>query len=282
MKVKSLFFIACVAFCIPLWGQEVRKVEVFGGYSYLNADFNDVTSRQNFNGWEFSIAGNFNKWFAAEGGVSGYYKTLYGVNVRDYAYLAGPRINLRPLFLHALIGGDHLSGSESELSASQDSLAAAFGGGIQLPFSRQFSIRTSVDYVLSRHNILGGPSVTQNHVRASIGLVYSFGNSSPSIAQPSAPARIVRSAMAIPALGLQAATRENGGAEIVEIIPNGVAALSSLRVGDVINSVDGKAIKSPMDLAAEFTARGPGDRVTLGVLVHGYWQSETTIVLPGH
>jgi hypothetical protein len=280
MRGTFLFLAAAFVLCISLWGQDVPKVEVFGGYSYLNADFNDLISRQSFNGWELSVAGNFNKWFAVEGGVSGYYKTLYGANVSDYAYLAGPRINLRPLFLHALIGGDHLTGSDSGLSASQDSLAAAFGGGIQWPFSRQFSIRTSVDYVLSRHNILGGPSVTQNNVRASIGLVYSFGGLARNSQQTAAPARFSRSAMPIPVLGLQAATRESGGAEIIEIIPNGIAALSSLRVGDVINSVDGKVIKSPMELAAELSSHSPGDKVTLGVMVRGYWQSETVVIFP--
>jgi hypothetical protein len=33
------------------------------------------------------------------------------VDVHDYSYLAGPRVNFRPVFVHALIGGDHLTGS---------------------------------------------------------------------------------------------------------------------------------------------------------------------------
>ena len=99
--------------------------------------------------------------------MSGYYKTLSGINVSDYSYLAGPRINFKPLFVHALVVGDHLRGAVSGGSASQDGLAAAVGGGLQWPLVRHISVRVSADYVLSRHNILSGPSVTQNIVRAS-------------------------------------------------------------------------------------------------------------------
>ena len=165
---------------------DVPKAEVYVGYSYLNIDTNNLTSRQSANGWEASVSGNFNTCLAAEFAVGGHYKT-YGVtvlgtgtiNVRvtDYSYLAGPRINFRPLFVHALFGGDHLTGSVVGFSASQDSFAGVVGGGMQFPFTQLLSIRTSADYALSRHNIFGGSSVGQNNFRASVGIVYNFGGS---------------------------------------------------------------------------------------------------------
>jgi hypothetical protein len=110
----------------------------------VNIDINDLSSRQNANGWELAVTGSFNKWFAVEGDGSGYYKS-FGVNVAvnefetasatakvtDYSYAAGPRINLRPVFVHVLFGGNHLTGSLSGVSASQDGLAAlaALSGG---------------------------------------------------------------------------------------------------------------------------------------------------------
>src|SRR6266852_3972493 len=129
------------------------RADVFGGYSYLNLDTNGLSSRQNANGWEASVSGNFNKWFAAEADVSGYYKNydVLGVNVavRDYSYVAGPRINFKPMFVHALVGGDHLTGGALGLSAAQDSPAGGFGGGVQGRVSRRFSFRASADYVFS-------------------------------------------------------------------------------------------------------------------------------------
>lgn len=166
------------------------RLEVFGGYSYLNIDTNGLTSRQSANGWEASISGDLNRWFAVEGDFSGYYKTypfdlsLLGlstvnVSVHDYSYLGGPRINFRPIFLHALIGGDHLTGSALGFSASQDSFAAAFGGGVQWKVAPRWAVRASGDYVLTHHNIFGIPGVTysQNNFRASAGIVYTFGGS---------------------------------------------------------------------------------------------------------
>jgi hypothetical protein len=145
--------------------QEFPKAEMYGGYSYVNIDTNGVTSRQSANGWEAAASGNFNKWLGVEADVAGYYKT-YGVSglgdvkATDYSYGAGPRINFRPLFMHALIGGDHLTGSLNGVSESQDSLAGAFGGGVEWPISTHLSARGSVDYVFTRHNIFGGPSFT--------------------------------------------------------------------------------------------------------------------------
>ncbi len=169
------------------FGQGVPRAEIFGGYSYLNVDTNGLTSRQSFNGWESSVSGNFNKWLAAEANVSGYYKTynvdlgsllpgaVLNVSVHDYGFLGGPRINVRPVFFHALLGVDRLTASALGFSASQNSFAAAFGGGGQWKVSPQWAVRTSADYVLTRHNTFGGPRVTQNNIRVSAGVVFRFG-----------------------------------------------------------------------------------------------------------
>jgi len=259
------------------------RADLFGGYSYLNIDTNGLTSsRQNGNGWESSISGNFNKWFAAEASVNGYYKaySVLGANlaVSDYSYAAGPRFNFKPIFIHALLGGDHLSAQALGISESQDGLVGAFGGGIQWRFARQLSLRTSADYVFSRHNILGGPSVTQNNFRASVGLVYSFGTTRSRRTQlghvtPQA------TGLLIPSLGVTVATADNGGAEITDEAPSGIATLAGLHSGDVINVLDGKPIKTAMELAAEVSSRAPGSTVRLGYMVRGQWQTQTTATL---
>src|SRR5271155_233686 len=241
MTVRSVAFLLCILVSGFAFGQDSRA-DLFGGYSYLNIDTNGLTaSRQNANGWEASLSGNFNNWLAAEAEVAGYYKDYSGVSVTDYSYGAGPRINIKPVFLHALIGGDHLTGSASGISASQDSLAGAFGGGVQWKVSGPFSIRASADYVFTRHNILGGPSVTQSNIRASVGVVYSFGRIDHATARPHRSTPLGPDAgIKISSLGIMVALGANPGAEITDEAPNGVAALAGMRPSDVINAVDGK------------------------------------------
>jgi len=264
------------------------------------------------------MSGNFNKWFAVEGDVSGYYKS-YTANVEgstatakitDYSFAGGPRINLKPIFIHALFGGDHLTstltatGVSGSTTESQDGMAGLAGGGVQFKVSGPWSIRASADYVFTRHNIFGGPSVTQNNFRAGAGIVYSFGvrhesEMSAGVAQPSAPAktksqepppqqspppqpptpRATGAGMKVDALGVTVKLGRSPGAELTDEALNGVAALAGLHPGDVINAVDGKPVRTPMELASELANRQAGDRVRLGYMIHATWQTETVVLL---
>jgi hypothetical protein len=291
---RVCIFLVWLFVCGFAFGQDSRA-DLFGGYSYLNIDTNGLTSRQSANGWEASVSGNFNKWFAVEGDVSGYYKT-YSVNlallnlgsldvkVTDYSYAAGPRINLRPIFIHALFGGDHLTGSALGYSASQDGLAGAIGGGVQWKVSGPWSVRASADYTFTRHNIFGGPAYTQNNVRASAGIVYSFGGTERASKAPrqSVPRSSGGAGMLIPSLGITATMGNNPGAEITDEAPNGAAALAGLHPGDVIDQVDGKRVSTPTELAAELANRPTGDRITIGYLIRGQWQKETVLIVGNH
>jgi PDZ domain len=299
------FLVSSFSFC------QDSKADLFAGYSYLNIDTNGLTSRQGANGGEASISGNFNKWFAAEADVSGYYKNYnidlaslglgtLNAKVTDYSYAAGPRINLRPIFIHVLFGGDHLTGSALGFSKSQDSLAGLAGGGVQLKVLGPWSVRASADYVFTRHNIFGGPSVTQNNYRASVGIVYSFGAKHASERQPRAapvnakpthtepvntkqgrgPRAAAGSGMNISVLEVMVTLGRSQGAEITDEAPNGAAALAGIHVGDVINAVDGKPIRNPMELAAELSNKSAGDKIKLGYMIRGAWQTETTVILP--
>jgi S1-C subfamily serine protease len=80
--------------------------------------------------------------------------------------------------------------------------------------------------------------------------------------------------MPIPALGLMARAHDNDGAEISEVVPGSIAAQSGLQVGDVINAIDGKAVRTPMELQAELSSRAPGSKIRLGFFVRGFYQSE--------
>jgi S1-C subfamily serine protease len=119
-------------------------------------------------------------------------------------------------------------------------------------------------------------------VRASIGIVYSFGRRSMP-APPASTPRSIRSeapvsgGIKIAAIGAIVTLGRNAGAEITDLAPNGPGAIAGLHVGDVINAVDGKPIQTPTELAAELSSHG--DKVRLGYLLRGNWQSEAVIVL---
>lgn len=163
---------------------------MFAGYSYLNVDTNGLASRQSLNGWEASLAINVNRWLAGEGDFSGNYgnnifeaivgPSTLSASAHDYMYLGGPRVNLGPAFIHALVGGDTAGGNLFGLSLSETSFAAAFGGGIQSKvFGGHWAVRSSVDYVLTRHSqefLFGGERFTQNNFRVGGGIVYMFGS----------------------------------------------------------------------------------------------------------
>lgn len=187
------------------------------------------------------------------------------VRVRDYSYLAGPRFNLRPLFVHALIGGDHLSGSGLGLSASQDGLAGAFGGGAEVPVGRLISFRASADYVFTRHNILGGPSVTQNNFRVSAGIVFRLGR----LREAGGP--IVKGAARsepVPkteftSLGVAGYAAEDGF-EITSVREGSAAAQIFLRPGDTISKIDNSAVKTGQDIDSAIGASASGTIIVTG------------------
>jgi hypothetical protein len=292
MRVGAFTLVLGLLFCGSAFAQDVPRVEVFGGYSYLNIDTNDLTDRQNANGWEASVAGNFNRRFAVEGSVAGYYKTysfdatalglgIVDVNVHDYSYLAGPRVNFRPVFVHALIGADHLSFSALGASVSQDSFAAAFGGGLQWKVAPQWAVRGSADYVLTRHNIFGSPlsNYTQNNFRASVGIVYMFG-----VAREYGPRPPRHERTAAPAcsnsgeaalLGVTGCSISSGF-EVSSVRSGSPAAAAGISPGDVITSIDGRAVRDSREIEQAIAANTTGS-IKIGYLLKGSWSTEREV-----
>lgn len=67
-------------------------------------------------------------------------------------------------------------------------------------------------------------------------------------------------------LGLEVTTWERGGVEIVKVAPDSAADRAGLNVGNVIESVDGKRIRSVSEFAAALVNRAPGSKVRLAYL----------------
>jgi S1-C subfamily serine protease len=82
--------------------------------------------------------------------------------------------------------------------------------------------------------------------------------------------------MPIHSLGVVVAPQEFDGAKILEIELGSVAEMASLHAGDLIKSVDGKAVRTPMELAAELSDKS--GKVRIGIL-RGTFATETVILL---
>jgi hypothetical protein len=290
--------LAVFLLCGLAFAQDVPRAEIFAGYSYINADTNGLTSRLNMNGAEVSFVANLNRWAGAETNFSTYFKRLsvagVGVSLHDYNVVFGPRLHYKWAFAHALVGLDDFGGSALGGSTTNGAVGGAVGGGAIFKITKSIGLEGGGDYLFTRHNLLGGSAITQNHVRAFAGIVFTFGSvgvlaeQAPQSVPVPAPARSPRPApaprptgagMKIDALGIIVTLGRSQGAEITEVAPNGIAALAGLHPGDVINTVDGKLVKSPMELAAELSNRAAGDKVRLGYSLRGQWQAETVVLL---
>jgi hypothetical protein len=273
--------------CLPAVAQEFPKAEIFGGYSFLSVGNKNVKDRQSLNGWEASASVNLTKLFAIEGDVSGHYKsvTVLGVTgtASDYTFAGGPRFNFKPVFAHALIGGDRVAGSAFGITVSHTGLSVAAGGGVEYPVTSHWSARVSGDYVWAQHHVSipGVIDTTQtlNGARVSAGIVYTFGGTTHEVSRKATRVHGSNPAvLRIPELGLDADTAEPGGARVISVSPGGSADRAGLRATDVIQEIDGKRVQSAQDLAAQLSADPAGASVQVKYL-RGYWQSETTVTL---
>jgi len=91
---------------------------------------------------------------------------------------------------------------------------------------------------------------------------------------PSVPSR----GMAIHQLGIVAAPQEFDGARILSIEAGSVAEMASLHVGDLVKTIDGKAVRTPMELAAELADKT--GKVRIGIL-RGDVATETLVLIGG-
>jgi hypothetical protein len=179
LRKIALGILSVVFSAIPMLAQGCPPIEVYGQYSYLNIDTKQLMPRQHANGWTGGAAVILTRSFAAEFEVSGYYNTSSFSNqtlhVHDYYFLGGPRISYKPLFFHALFGGDHLTDGIFSGNVSQQGFAMAIGAGAKWKIKGPWSIKGSADYVLSRHTVFNTSSFGQDNYRASVGIAYTFG-----------------------------------------------------------------------------------------------------------
>ena len=172
---KAVGLIGLVLFLsVPLVAGDIPNFELFGGYSYLRSDFGG-TNRA-YNGWDFSLTQNVNKWFGGVLDVGGHYAAINGIRSNVHSFMYGPvfshrmKGNFTP-FAHGLLGAVRGSPTYLGLSQAKFAFGAAVGVGVDVRIGKHAAIRVvQADYIFTP--FLG---LRQDNVRVSTGLVFYFG-----------------------------------------------------------------------------------------------------------
>ena len=192
-------------FCLPLLGRAQERPDaashgsIFGGYSLLN------NNSQTFNGWDAQGTFNLTRNFGITADFSGTSRQAAGVSFAGfsagaqqhiYNFLFGPTATAyfgrSSVFGHALFGAARSSlgagvtipiiGGISAPLNTANGFAMAFGGGVDIGFTRHFAIRAAqIDFLRTNFNSVdalasgltsGLGSNNQNSFRYSGGIVW--------------------------------------------------------------------------------------------------------------
>lgn len=186
MKLKlvlSLVFIFSLS-AVSLRAQEEPKLDVFAGYSYLQAN-PGVSGVDSFhlNGGSASMAYNVNSWLSGVADFGGYTNGNVlnsGASGTLSTYLFGPRVSYRHFaritpFGQVLFGVTHANANTFDTNSSQTGFTMAVGGGVDYAFTRHIALRpVQADYLMTRFAVATSSTQSQNNVRISTGFVFRF------------------------------------------------------------------------------------------------------------
>lgn len=206
----GLCILAAAATRLPAQG---TTAEVFGGYTYTNANPEAPLPRTGMNGWNAGAAGYATKWFGAGAEISGVFGSLgspsgsglsgTALNTKEYSYMAGPQFrfidteklqtSVKVLFggvfgqanLPTSISADNaqtLSGA-GYAGFNQTKFAMMFAAPVDVSLSRLIAIRVEPGLYMTDFapaaaaGSVGHMNQKQWNFRMSIGPVFRFGHS---------------------------------------------------------------------------------------------------------
>ncbi len=159
MLLCAVIFVTCAT---RAQAQDVPRVELSGGYSYLDGSIN--SSKFHLNGGFGSVTENMNSWFGGRVEFFDHYGTARNrngsgqtvtsnVGLQTITYgpvLAYRRSERVTPFIHAQIGAAH--GSQGYLNISQAAFkfALSSGAGLDLNINHRASLRLQGDYLMTR------------------------------------------------------------------------------------------------------------------------------------
>jgi outer membrane protein OmpA-like peptidoglycan-associated protein len=165
-------------------GRLLPRVEVAGGYSYVNFNPGNPFGSFSNNGGSGSVDYNASRYLGlvAEFAQYGFERTLGSkVSGSWNTWLFGPRLNMRRFdyfvpFVEFLVGGSH---GDPQLTGAgkQNAFALAAGGGVDVVLTKNIAWRfAQIDYLMTNFSgpNLGG-NARQDNLRLGTGIVIRFG-----------------------------------------------------------------------------------------------------------
>jgi opacity protein-like surface antigen len=192
----SLLILAVASLSASLIAQSSDRVEVFGGYTYMDPDFS-LVSPNSTSGWNASANFKPSRWVGIVADFSGFYSgytyppggTNDRVTGQAYTFLFGPQVSL-PLgrfspFARFLTGLTHVTpqdfGGQSEnFFKSSNAFTIGAGGGADYYFLRHVGLRGQVDWLYAKLTPVGGGDPGANYIknrnvaRISTGVIFRF------------------------------------------------------------------------------------------------------------
>jgi opacity protein-like surface antigen len=193
MKAGSIVVGTLLVSAMTTFAQEVEvpRAEFGANYSYIRENLGGTLPSYNENGGSGYAEYNVNRVL----GLVADFGANHVQNVGDlnmgtttFTYLFGPRFNWRLKYItpyvQALVGGARLSYgvgsalSPTGLAGTQNSFAAAIGGGLDIRLSSHVAFKPIQIEYLATELPYPGANVTaiQNNLRYSAGLVFRFGS----------------------------------------------------------------------------------------------------------
>ncbi len=175
--MRKLCVIAVLILVAAVFAPAQDKVQVFGGYQFMNIDVDGVTNgfltdRHTLHGWDADVTFRAAKHFSVVSEISGNYGTIFGEDVKVHQFLFGPRVSFRNdktvvPFVQGLFGATHGSIGGS----GESHFGTAFGGGVDVKVSKHVAVRVAkFDYNWVRYH-----ERSLNNFRFASGLVFRFG-----------------------------------------------------------------------------------------------------------
>jgi opacity protein-like surface antigen len=171
---KFLVLLPLLVLPVSAWGQQVPRVEVFGGYSNLEANLN--SSSVNLNGVNFSAAENLNSWFGGALDFSTHFGTENGLKTNTQSLMYGPVFTYRKVkgvapFAHALVGAVRGGTDYLDISKPEKRMGVYVGGGLDVKVMPNVALRLfQADYLMTHFS-----GIRQDNIRLSAGIVLLFG-----------------------------------------------------------------------------------------------------------
>jgi opacity protein-like surface antigen len=192
--MQKLFLFVALTLALPLiaQAQEASRVEVFGGYSYMRLEDQNIDGQdRDLNGYNVSGAITiFKKSIALKGDVSGHFGDLLTnvtprTDLGQTLFLFGPQFRLRngsriQPFAHALFGVARVKLENDAVPGdiTDTGFAFALGGGVDVKgLGSKLAVRLiQADYVRTKLDLVNsGNSTSSNNIRISTGIVLRFG-----------------------------------------------------------------------------------------------------------